>query len=264
MLAFEAAVRATQGARAYQEDAAIIAPQSAIGASGDRDGLPRELVAVLADGMGGHAGGALASRMVCEHFLTGFAETRETIRERLEEGLAVCNRAIAVKVADNPAFAGMGSTLIGASFGADGLEWVSVGDSPLYLYRRGEIAPVNEDHSLAPALDQLVQSGKMTPADAKHHPSRHMLRSAVTGEELDLVDVSRRPLALEPGDCVVLASDGIHTLDASEVARVITAYESDGVEAIAAALMRAIALARDPYQDNATIIVVRPAAVAAK
>lgn len=261
MLAFEAALLATKGARAYQEDAAIIAPDTALRSSGKRDGLPNELVAVLADGMGGHAGGALASRMVCEHFLTGFAEKRETIRERLEEGLSACNRAIATKVADNPALAGMGSTLIGANFGAGGLEWVSVGDSPLYLYRRGEIAPVNADHSLAPALDQLVQSGKMTPADAKHHPSRHMLRSAVTGEELDLVDISHQPLVLEAGDCVVLASDGIHTIDGNEVARVITAYEPDGVEAIAGALMRAIELARDPYQDNATIIVVRPVAL---
>ena len=90
------------------------------------------------------------------------------------------------------------------SFGPAGVEWVSVGDSPLLLFRQGEIALLNEDHSLAPELDRLAALGRMTPEEAKSDPRRHMLRSAVTGDELDLVDVSRRPLALEAGDYVIL------------------------------------------------------------
>jgi protein phosphatase len=85
-----------------------------------------------------------------------------------------------------------------------------------------------------------------------------MLRSAVTGEELDLVDVSRRPLVLEAGDYVILASDGVHTLDTAEIERVVSAYAEDGADAVASALIRAVEAVRDPHQDNTTIIAVRP------
>jgi protein phosphatase len=152
----------------------------------------------------------------------------------------------------------MGSTLVGASFSTSGLEWVSVGDSPLFLFRRGEIALLNEDHSLAPELDRLVSEGRLTEEEARRDPRRHMLRSAVTGEDIDLIDVSRRPLALEAGDYVVLASDGIATLDTGELARVIQGYGADGAAAVASAIIRAIEAVREPYQDNATVLVVRP------
>jgi protein phosphatase len=85
-----------------------------------------------------------------------------------------------------------------------------------------------------------------------------MLRSAVTGEDLDLVDVSRKPLTLEPGDYVILASDGLHTLDMGEIERIVAAYAQDGAEAVADALIRAVEAMRDPHQDNTTVIAVRP------
>lgn len=258
---YEFARASTQGARHYQEDTAAVWP----GDGGEPSAPDRpatvshdgSIVAVLADGMGGHAGGALASRLVCEHFLDACISRKGPVADRLIEGLRVANRALARKVADNPMLSGMGSTLIGARFGADGVEWVSVGDSPLLLYRAGEIALLNEDHSLAPELDRLVAAGRMTQEEARHDPRRHMLRSAVTGDEIDMVDVSRRPLKLEPGDYVILASDGLHTLETSEIARLISAFGDEGANAVARALIREVELLREPHQDNATVIVVR-------
>jgi protein phosphatase len=257
---FEAAASASQGAREYQEDAAAVWPggESLIA----RPVGPAEdgrLLAVLADGMGGHAGGALASNTVCETFIEGFARETGEVRDRLKAGLDVANRAIELKVEANQRLSGMGSTLIGASFGPEGLQWISVGDSPLYLYRQGSVALVNEDHSLAPMLDMLAASGKITEEQAKSDPRRHMLRSAVTGEELDMVDLSQQALPVEPGDYVILASDGIHTLDGGEIARVVAAYAGDGPQAVAAALVRAVEAARDPFQDNITVVAVRRA-----
>lgn len=84
-----------------------------------------------------------------------------------------------------------------------------------------------------------------------------MLRSAVTGEDIDLVDLSRRPLKVEAGDYIILASDGLQTLEAAEIERIIAAYAEDGATAVANALIRAVEALKDPHQDNATVIAVR-------
>ena len=256
MLLFRSACHASRGARRYQEDAALTWP--AAPSTGGPAAATDHLVAVLADGMGGHVGGAVASRIVCEAFIDSITKARGSSRERLRTALEAANRAIAERVAGNPALRGMGSTLVGALFGPDGVEWVSVGDSPLYLYRGKEVALLNEDHSLAPALDQLAAEGKLSVVEARSDPRRHLLRSAITGEDLELVDLSRQPLALHAGDCVLLASDGIQTLDTEEIARIIGAYLDDGPEAVAQALVRAVDEARDPHQDNVTVLVLKP------
>ena len=259
MLAYEHASRATKGARSYQEDTALFWP-------GEEPFLPgleacangsAALVAVLADGMGGHAGGALASRMACESFIKAYAGAAGARRERLKAALEAANQAIAETVDANPLLAGMGSTLVGVTFGPDGVEWVSVGDSPLMLFRRGEIALLNEDHSLAPELDRLAAAGRMSEADARRDPRRHMLRSAVTGDNIDLIDLSRRPLEVEPGDYIILASDGLQTLEPGEIERIVAAYAGDGASAVAGALIRAVEAMKDPHQDNATVVAVR-------
>lgn len=258
MIEFDRASSSTKGARSYQEDSAILWPADDHASPAGRTGAVRELVAILADGMGGHAGGALASRTVCETFVTAFAsaETADTTA-RLVSALSAANHAIAEKVNEDPALSGMGSTLVGVVFSKDGAQWVSVGDSPLMLYRRGEIALLNEDHSLAPELDRMAEAGHISIEEARRDPRRHMLRSAVTGDEIDLVDIPSKPLAVEPGDYIILASDGLQTLEQSEVERIVTAYAADGAEAVAQALIRAVEAVRDPHQDNATVVAVR-------
>lgn len=260
MLAYDYGRRATQGAREYQEDAAAV--RAGAPTAGAGESFAGELVAVLADGMGGHTGGALASRMICEQFIAAFDATDGTVAGRLLASLESANDAIAKKISSDPVLCGMGSTVIGVAFTEAGVEWVSVGDSPLLLFRRGEVALLNEDHSLAPELDRMAAAGQITLEQARQDPRRHMLRSAVTGEELDLVDQSRRPLVLEDGDFVVLASDGLHTLELSEIARIIAAYADDGADAVASALIRSVEAMRDPHQDNATVVAVRAYAMA--
>ena len=258
MLTFDRAMRATRGAREYQEDTALLWPGDDPLAPGmDASARPGRLLAVLADGMGGHAGGALASRMACDQFLKTYAGHAGDVTTSLLETLAAANAAIATKVGSNPLLNGMGSTLVGVVFEDGGMSWVSVGDSPLLLWRQGEIALLNEDHSMAPDIDKLAAAGKITPAQARRDPRRHMLRSAVTGDDIDLVDISRHPLLLEPGDYVILASDGLQTLEGNEIARIVAAYGADGTEAVAGALIRSIDSLREPHQDNATVVAVR-------
>lgn len=263
MASFVFGICASRGQRSYQEDAAAVWPGDATFAwtapGRDReepvsDDVP--LLAVLADGMGGHAGGAEASKTVCQAFIDSCCDGREALPDRLVTALAAANEGISNRVDEKPELSGMGTTLIGAAFGAGGLQWISVGDSPLYLIRRDEIALLNEDHSLAPALDRLAAEGAISEEDARNDPRRHMLRSAITGDEIELVDVSRKPLALGPGDLVILASDGIHTLSEDEILRVAKGYAVDGPKAVADALIRTVEDQRDPYQDNTTVVVV--------
>jgi protein phosphatase len=256
MLRFHHAKCASQGARRHQEDAAATWPHDVDPAVVLPAATDATLVTVLADGMGGHAGGALASKTVCAAFLEAFANAHGEPAGRLQMGLSAANAAIAQKIAERPSLSGMGATLVGVAFGAGGAEWVSVGDSPLYLVRHGEIARLNEDHSLTPVLDRLVAEGALSPAQAKTDPRRHYLRAAVSGEEIDLVDASQRPLVLQEGDAIVLASDGIHTLEDEEIARLVGAYLADGPETAASALIRAVEHAADAFQDNTTVIVI--------
>jgi protein phosphatase len=203
--------------------------------------------------MGGY-GGALASdtRAAPSHAPGGLC----SVPARLDEAMQLANQAIAAQVQENPSLSGMGCTLIGTTFSAPGIEWVSVGDSPLFLIRGGEILLLNEDHSLAPEIDKLAAAGKISWEQAKNDPRRHFLRSALTGTEIDLVDRSHRPLALQAGDVVVLASDGIQTLAHSEILRVVNAYAAEGPDAIAGGLIRTVEGVRDPFQDNTTVVAV--------
>ncbi len=257
-MALEFATRASKGARSYQEDSAVVraVPEGRGAAAAGPTGSTEQLTAVLADGMGGHAGGALASSTACQIFMRAYETSTGEVPARLAEALQLANAAIANCVEENPALNGMGCTLVGTSFGAAGVQWVSVGDSPMFLVRRGEIFLLNEDHSLAPEIDKLAAAGKMSWEDAQADPRRHFLRSALTGGEIELVDRSRQPLMLEPGDIVIMASDGIQTLGHADILGIVEAQAANGTDAIADALLAAVDAAGDLYQDNTTVVVV--------
>jgi PPM family protein phosphatase len=251
------ASRTSKGARGYQEDAARVQaePGGPDSTGPEQSGRCERLTAVLADGMGGHAGGALASSTACEVFLRAYATAAGDVPRRLSEALLLANEAIAACVDSNPALNGMGCTLVGVACEPSGIEWVSVGDSPMFLVREGEIFLLNEDHSLAPEIDKLAAAGKMSWEDAHADPRRHFLRSALTGTDMELVDRSR--LRLEAGDIVLIASDGIQTLGRPEILAVVQAHLGGGPDAIADALLAAVDAAGDLYQDNTTVVVVR-------
>ena len=108
----------------------------------------------------------------------------------------------------------------------------------------------------AEMIDKLAAAGKMSWEDAHADPRRHFLRSALTGADIDLIDRSRLPLALEPGDVVIIASDGIQTLSHAEILSQVEAHATRGPDAIADALLTAVDAAGDLYQDNTTVVIV--------
>ena len=263
-LTFTSAVRATQGARRYQEDTCLLWPGEVVTGLDEAPPLPDgHLLAVLGDGMGGHVGGAMASSVACTSFTRafagGFVANAHGLMQRLVTNLEAANSALAQKTYEQPMYQGMGTTLVAAYFAphelGSGLSWVSVGDSLLYLWRRNELARLNEDHSLAPELDKMVEAGTLSEQEANADPRRHFLRSALTGHDIEMIDVTPRPLPLAEGDVVIVASDGLHTLDEDEITRIVDQFRPEGVDRIAKGLIDAVMARRRPHQDNTTVIV---------
>ena len=216
-----------------------------------------EVLMVLADGMGGHAGGAEASHTAASCFLDHFEEARGDVASRLRECLDAANQAVESRAAEDMSLANMGCTLVGCLVTGDDMYWVSVGDSPLWLLEDGKLVRLNEDHSMRPYLEALVEAGQMTEEDLANDYRVHQLRSAVMGDELALVDQNREPMHLSAGQKLILASDGLETISEAEIAEVCADHDkpSDAVRA----LLNAVEEKRRPHQDNATALVYRHA-----
>jgi protein phosphatase len=197
------------------------------------------LLAIVADGMGGHAGGAVASKLVAE---AAFAAIEKG--GTLAEGLSAANAAVGQRARTRPELAGMGSTLVVAIFAGDEVRWISVGDSPFYLVTDERIERLNADHSMVPQIDELQRRGVLSVEEAANHPGRHTLREAVMGEPLALIDEGHRTLGKDAR--LFLCSDGVLSLDAQAIA---------GKAALAVSgLIEAVLATKTPHQDNITIV----------
>ncbi|MEM7472694.1 MAG: protein phosphatase 2C domain-containing protein [Pseudomonadota bacterium] len=241
---------ASVGQRDNQEDAYKIVFQSEQDPHGD-------VLMMVADGMGGHVGGEIASNLALDafeaHFISGSKSPRP--RERLKESAFIANDALRARIDGQPELRGMGATLLCALKLHDRVVWASIGDSHLYLYRSRQLKKINADHSIYGELLESVAAGKITREEADAHPRKNALRSAVTGEDISLIDLNTAELA--PGDTLVLASDGLDTVPQDQVAEVLEAAKRGGPEAQVQALLDAVAQVGKPTQDNTTIIIYR-------
>jgi len=246
-LEFELAGSQIDGARDYQEDAFLITHLT------DADGKPSALV-IIADGMGGHAAGNVASNMAVQAFNKHFSANypSEDLADVLEQAVIKANNSIKETVAETPALSGMGCTMVAAILEDGKMWWASVGDSHCYLVREKELIKKNADHSYGGFLDRMEAEG--TPIEPEPGLSRNMLMSAVTGEDINEIDVPTTPFELQAGDRVILCSDGLDTLSAGKIIQYSEWSESP--KECADALMQAIEEANMPRQDNTTAVVV--------
>jgi serine/threonine protein phosphatase PrpC len=162
---------------------------------------PRLLV--VADGMGGHSGGEIASDMAVRTLETQFVDAT---KEGLLEAAYEANRVVHEAAGEDPDLRGMGTTLVAIAPVDDGdaLAWINVGDSRLYLLRGGELTQVSQDHSL---VEEAVRSGELSPEEARTHPQRNIVTRAlgiganvtIDGDRVDAVQDDR----------FLLCSDGL-------------------------------------------------------
>ncbi len=250
------------GFRAEQQDA------FAIGEAALADRRHAKLV-VIADGMGGHVGGAKAARTAIDTFLHICSLARaETYGSMLESALQGANRALAAEKREHPELDGMGCTLVAAVADCGMLHYISVGDSILWRCGKAGINRINADHSMSPLLDASIRRGEMTEEEAREH--RSGLRSALTGNAIALID--KGSIEWSDGDAFLLASDGILTLEEQEIAAIIArdgalAGQHDqaphdhapNCQAAVDDLLDRVELGAPPDQDNCTLILMAPA-----
>ncbi|NQZ10905.1 MAG: serine/threonine-protein phosphatase [Algicola sp.] len=206
---------------------------------------------IVADGMGGHLGGFEASKIVVDEFTQAFAHVRSGIAETFEQALNQSNYKIGKFVTGNPKYDGMGSTVVAVLIVEQTLYWLSVGDSPLWLIRNGQMQRLNEDHSLLPVLLKMADMGEITTEEAHQDPKKHMLRSVIQGKPIKLIDSQFSPFALHPSDKLILASDGLHTLADDTICTLVNTSSNKAVDT----LLKKIDTISDDNQDNTSVII---------
>ena len=217
-----------QGARPYQEDSWAITKLG--------DG---SLLAVVADGMGGHAGGAEASKVAVAAFVHSLEQGGG-----LADGLDDANTAVGKRAASDPDLAGMGATLVAVQVRGDEVRWISVGDSPLFMVSAGKLERLNADHSMVPQIEEMVKRGLLSEEEAAQHPARHTLREAVMGEPLTLIDKGSRRVAADAK--LLLCSDGVQTLNQQQI--------EAGAPGTVRGLIDAVLAVHLEHQDNVTVV----------
>src|SRR6266699_5429475 len=171
-----------------------------------------ESLLVVCDGMGGHAAGQTASSMAVKTFTATLAEDGDEGPDlnRLKRACKAAHSAVFEAAKGNPAWEGMGSTIVVVAIRGGELGLVNVGDSPAYLFRNGSVKLISQDHSW-PA--EQVRLGVIKPEEAANHPQKHKLTRAVG--VWDQVQPFTDKMKLEEGDAVVLCSDGVETAGVS-------------------------------------------------
>jgi serine/threonine protein phosphatase PrpC len=253
---YDVATALWQGARPYQEDTLL---------ADFHGGLDRGF-AVLADGMGGHAAGDLASRLAVidaashlKFLIHDGAALEKTLRAELTSAIETANDVLRDRAAADPRLKGMGTTFLATVIFEDRLYWASVGDSPLYLWRENGLRRLNADHSMAPVIDQMARAGEITEAEAAAHPDRNALTSVLMGRALKAMDVPETATVLDPGDVLIQASDGVQFLEDEEISEIIgrAVAGREASAGIARALITALQDRDDPAQDNTAIMVLQ-------
>ena len=221
--------------------------------SGSADGL-----FVVADGMGGRAGGEIASRLAVDTVASNVAKqlpaeraevTPEDLVRTLHRALEAANDAVWKRSNEDPELQGMGTTCVAVLIAGDVAAVGNVGDSRVYRLRQGVLTQITCDHSL---VQEYVNAGELSPAEARNSRFRNVITRAIGGAptvepDVDLVD-------LASGDTLLLCSDGLSTmLTDAAIARILasTATAQDAADRLVAAANL------QGGMDNITVIVVR-------
>lgn len=207
---------------------------------------------VVADGMGGHQAGEVASALALEAFSSALREslgaTSQEIRQSLKQAIAAANAAVADASRRNEKYAGMGTTLTAAVITGRTLYLSHIGDSRAYLVRDDGMTQLTEDHTL---LHEMVARGEVEPEEARFHPLRNVITRALGTFSTVQADIAIHEL--QAGDQILLCTDGLTSMVEDD--RVVAAVrEEKDLEAVANRLIREANEAGG--EDNITIVLI--------
>ena len=232
--------------RHHNEDAFLVMPEAGLFA--------------VADGLGGHASGEVASRLAVETLAAAFdpagtgpgpGATARGVEERLRTAIRDANWDIHDRSVQLAAAGGMGTTLVAAGFPGEGpMVLAHVGDSRAYLFRGGELRRLTEDHSL---LQDFIREARPTVEQIEAFPHKHVIVRAVGMREEVVPEIAYAEI--EVGDLLLLCCDGLHgMLHDQEIADVLRA---EGADVRRAGQLLVDAANRAGGADNVTVVVVR-------
>lgn len=223
--------------------------------------LPEECLYVVADGMGGHASGEIASRIAVDELgeffrLTGqdqeltwpykMDKARNYDENRLATGIKLANMRIFERASQTPVYKGMGTTIVSVHFTQGAVYVAHVGDSRVYRYRQGQLTQLTEDHSL---LNDYLKARKLTQEEIDAFPAKNVIVRALGMKDSVQVDLSRN--APEDGDIYLLCSDGLSGMASDKEMAEILSQNSDLQAACDALIARAN---KNGGNDNVTCI----------
>ena len=205
----------------------------------------------VADGMGGHAGGDIASALCAQRIAR--ADERypdaETAGKALKDIIWEANSVLAATVAEHPELAGMGTTFSGIIFTGDKVTIGHVGDSRIYLARDGVVKQMTKDHTF---VQRLVDTGRITEAEALVHPRRSVLMR-VLGDVEEFPEVDLETIETKPGDRWLLCSDGLSGFVPPDISDRILLSKIEASEATELLIGEALEFGAP---DNVTVVVV--------
>lgn len=181
----------------------------------------KEILMAVADGMGGHRAGEVASSIAITHIAGRFKElssigNKEDAINWIKDTVSEANMKIYKYTEDNPESEGMGTTLVVAILTNEFLLFGNIGDSSGFVVKKEKMYKITNDHTL---VNLLVKSGELTEDEAEHHPRKNVLMKALGATntvEMDIFDVERDV------DAIVLCSDGLtNMLDKEQIERVL-------------------------------------------
>ncbi len=205
----------------------------------------------VADGMGGHRAGEVASRLaltVLEERFQELVNQGEETGNALIHAVEAANHQVFEESCRNNKCNGMGTTLSACIFVENGLILAHVGDSRVYLVRPGEILQLTEDHSV---VQELLNEGRITTDEVSGHPYRNVLSRALGTGELLEIDLLR--VALQPGDRVLLCTDGLTNQVSDAAIQAVVEGHSDPEQAVQELVRLAL---EQGGIDNITLILV--------
>jgi len=178
---------------------------------------------IVADGLGGHAGGEVASRLAVETIKDGLVSTESyrpsvEIKDRIIEAIRGANDRIIQQANIMYDLKGMGTTVVVVKLEEDNAMIAHVGDSRMYLIRKNKITQITKDHTV---VEEYIRLGLLTLQEALYHPNRHMLSRAL-GVSYD-IDVDVADIQIAEGDIIILCTDGLtNMLSEKEILSAIT------------------------------------------